>query len=164
MKTLSWTLANRKQKTLKNGEIAASCKAKKGKKAYVICPDGNVIEEKKYAGSYKFGGEDIYELILDWNKADVKNLLVKAHPFENKAIYYTASAIMSRHGVERADAYIDQTIKQGLIPEKMKTSWRHDLGKILYETFKETLPFPVKITDTPSPRLSYADLPASALC
>ncbi len=39
-----------------------------GRRAYVACPDGTVIYERSYEGYGVFGGYDIYDLVVDWNK------------------------------------------------------------------------------------------------
>ena len=39
-----------------------------GMKAYVYTPSGEVIEEKSYDGFGEFGGQDIYDLLADWNR------------------------------------------------------------------------------------------------
>lgn len=39
-----------------------------GRRAYVACPDGTVIYQRNYEGDGMFGGFDIYDLVVDWNK------------------------------------------------------------------------------------------------
>ena len=34
---------------------------------YVLCPDGEIIEETDYEGYGIFGGRDIYQLVAEWN-------------------------------------------------------------------------------------------------
>lgn len=35
---------------------------------HVLCPDGGTIEERSYEGYGRFGGHDIHELLVDWNR------------------------------------------------------------------------------------------------
>ena len=42
-----------------------------GEEAYVVLPDGSMIYEPVYDGYGNFGGRDIYEMVVDWNKEDL---------------------------------------------------------------------------------------------
>lgn len=46
-------------------------------KAYVLCPDGIVIFEECYDGYGRFGGNDIYELVADWNRKYISEANVR---------------------------------------------------------------------------------------
>lgn len=39
-----------------------------GGTAYVVMPDGGYIYEDDYDGYGRFGGQDVYDLVADWNR------------------------------------------------------------------------------------------------
>lgn len=49
---------------------------------YALLPDGDPLLEKSYEGYGEFGGQDIYELVADWNRkylAEHPGFLVRQH-------------------------------------------------------------------------------------
>lgn len=73
MGCFSWMFADT------NNDVAL----KMGRRAYVICPDGTVIYERSYEGYGRFGGYDIYDLVVDWNKDYISvNNIRKTHKTE----------------------------------------------------------------------------------
>ena len=36
---------------------------------YIACPDGTFIHEQCYEGYGEFNGQDVYELVVRWNRA-----------------------------------------------------------------------------------------------
>jgi len=57
------------------------------RKSYVLVPQefgGGHIEEKCYRGYGEFGGHDVYELVLDWNRDDIPRILDRVGEWKGK--------------------------------------------------------------------------------
>ena len=57
------------------GEYRKRDKIDYGGYARIVCPDNSVIEESCYGGYGMFGGRDAYDLVADWNREAVKDML-----------------------------------------------------------------------------------------
>lgn len=158
----TWTLANKKVTTTKYGDYYNKCKLQYGGYGCVMCPDGSVIEEKNYEGYGIFDGKDIYELVVDWNKQHLVEIIAESeHPI---GIYRDLAEAYINGGTEAAQKTIDHAVANGAAPRFLLTDWKRCLGVEIACTNNPNIPFPIKITDTPTPKLSYDQLPASLIC
>ena len=57
---------------------------------YIACPDGTFIHEPCYEGYGEFNGQDVYELVVRWNRAFIAEnpdfLLPHIHRFYNGSV------------------------------------------------------------------------------
>ena len=133
-----------------------------GSRGYVACPDGRYIETSSYGGYGCFNGHDVYELVVEWNRAKLKEILadrkIQTSVCE-KPFYMTEKFVESlMESDERAQEYINDRVN----PDSyLITDWKRNLGIYLacYDKDNESLPFPIKITK--STDYSYEELPAS---
>lgn len=78
MGIFTWTLANKPLRRLRSGDYAASCKLRYDGCGAVVCPDNTLLQEACYQGYGIFAGHDIYEDVVDWNKAHLTE--IPQHP------------------------------------------------------------------------------------
>lgn len=157
----TWTYADRKVERNKFGDYKDSSKLPYGGHGCIICPDDTAIEEHHYEGYGIFNGQDIYDLVVDWNKGHLLSTLItggKADP-----VYQELARFMDGGDAAGAQTFIDDAVNKGSAPEYLRKEWKRSLG-IEVSFSKATLPYPIKITTTPKPILKYADLPASRPC
>lgn len=107
--------------------------------AYVLVPDqfgGGHIANGRYGGYGYFGGYDIYELVLEWNKDYIPQYveLMKAGKWKCKFNVAKPSDLMNY--------YVDRPVDAEL----------RDLGILLacYDEDNERLQYPIKITFDPN--------------
>lgn len=167
MGCFTFTLANKPLKYSDNAffkDFSASCKARYDAPAYVQCPDGSVIAEPSYEGYGIFGGKDIYDLVVDWNKAHLLDIMEKI-PYRPKDIYWELAKAVQEGRENACLAIVQKAISNGTAAPLMLTDWKRSLGiEISCGENNAALPYPIKITSTAHPRKSYADLPASRTC
>lgn len=162
----TWTLANKKPIRSEWSGYKSKSKLPYGGYGCVMCPDGSIIEEHNYEGYGIFDGKDIYELLVDWNRAHLVDIM------RDKGIdsgYEFDVADAYQNGTEEdVKTVIEKYIVIGDVTEYIRTEWKRELGiEISYLdncTRNDHLPFPIKITDKPNPRLPYDKLPASISC
>lgn len=137
-------------------------------KAVVICPDNSMILEDAYGGFGIFGGKDIYELVVDWNRPYLKEIFdrkkTEGKDIRSEVWYEIAVAAMKsdQDAREIVLAYRDR------LPEYISQSekeWKRELGILIgcEDEDNEALPFPIKISAT-VPRKPYDQLQASWSC
>lgn len=127
-----------------------------GHKAYVCCPDGTFIYEPSYDGYGDFGGHDIYDLVVDWNKEDLTPEHIRAAEFwseEDRKEDY-------RRRCESLNDY-QNGLDDAVMKVKYSSDWKRILGIAIacYDEQNAALKYPIKITSTK--RCKYEDLPAS---
>lgn len=129
---------------------------------YVACPDGSFIEVDIYGGYGCFDGHDVYELVVDWNRDFLKEIINKRENNPGKATredFITDEFVdLVMKSDEKAQEYINAHIK----PESyLRTDWKRNLGIYLacYDEDNATLPFPIKITE--KTKIPYNELPPS---
>ena len=162
----TWTLANREEKLRKDGhDYLASCKLGYDCLAVVVCPDNTKIIEPSYFGYGIFGGKDIYELVVDWNR-----------PYLDQ--------IFSRLDDKHPDGYWGQQLKQVAIAYKnqdesalqdeikrlsenfgMWEEWKREIGIAIScdDEHNAMLPYPIKIVNTLRTK-PYDELHPSSCC
>lgn len=161
----TWTLANKKPKLNRAGDdyTAASKLAYDGR-GFVQCPNGTVIEEPCYEGYGIFNGQDIYELVVDWNRASLRDIMTVILK-ETSGMYYELACALADRNASACPAIAEKYVKAGKIGPYVLKDWKRSLGiHIACGDKNAKLPCPIKITDTRNPRLSYNDLPASISC
>lgn len=159
----TWTFANKSVQKIYDGwDYSQKCKLPYGGYGCVLCPDGTVIEEHNYEGYGMFDGKDVYELVVDWNKDHLLDILKqKKH---DKGFYYEIAKIYIKEGHDAAQQYADKCTNERTEPRYLQKDWKRCLGIEIACENNEHVPFPIKITSTPRPRKSYAELPASISC
>lgn len=130
--------------------------------AYVLIPQkfgGGYIEEHNYKGDGIFGGQNIYELVADWNKDALSEKNDKiwlkpneksfAQTVEGKQAYSIACKVY-RQKTRAWRSFKSQTVKQmkNLYGENYKANLGLDIA--CYDEQNEILPFPIKITEKPA--------------
>lgn len=128
-----------------------------GAPAYVACPSGDFIFESAYGGYGMFGGHDIYDLVVDWNREDIKHLVRQNqhHPLFNWSDEFLNLVMESDVAAEK---YIADRFPVG---HWLRRDWKRNLGIDIacYDDQNQALRYPIKITtrkDTP-----YSELPPS---
>ena len=146
----TWTDARRKPKLRRDGDYAIADKIGYGGYAKVVCPDNTEIIEHYYDGYGEFGGYDIYDLVVDWNKnylEDIFNQMSENHwGYHLKAI-----AIAFQNDDERAlRKEIERLINSGKEPQWFRDEWKRTIGITISCNDKDNmnLPYPIKITTT----------------
>lgn len=128
-----------------------------GAPAYVMCPFGDAIFEPAYKGYGIFDGYDIYELVVEWNRKDIKRLIQNS---THKCAF------------EWPDNFLDCLVESDIAAEKyarvcfpekswIRKEWKRNIGIDIsnYNDQNRILRYPIKITrrkDCP-----YSMLPAS---
>ncbi len=127
-----------------------------GEKAYLLCPDGSYIEELLYAGYGMFDRFDVYELVVDWNRNYLFEIL------ESRGIHSEiwdekfCKALLD--GDDSAYLYLRDRHPDN---KYLLKEWKRELGIKLscYDEDNESLPFPIKIVSKYD--IKYDDVPAS---
>ena len=162
MGIFTWTFANRKIKKTKYGDPCRNCKLPYDGYGCVLLPNGEVIEETCYNGYGEFAGKDVYELVVDWNREHLMEIMEQLGI--QTGIWYTL-AKKAMESDDTAASHMEQLIKEGKALDYLKTEWKRTLGiEIACGEKNKLLPFPIKIVSTKRPRLPYDKLPASEDC
>lgn len=124
-----------------------------GESGYLYCPDGTILHEPSYEGYGEFAGQDMYDLVADWNRP-----FLSKHPdFEilgmsipiSKAEWYPAYADLSKSREE-----VIASAASSLC------DWRGiGIDIACYNWQNEKLPYPIKIAKKKI--YTYQELPAS---
>lgn len=135
---------------------------------YALRPDGEPLLETNYEGYGRFGGQDIYDLVADWNRkylAEHPGFLVVQHGriwSEENHSFYPA-------GPKRVDEfdwyplYADLTKSRKDIERELKESgevfweYRHiGIEIACYDDQNMNLPYPIKLVEKPVPYAAAA--------
>lgn len=135
----------------------------------VVCPDDTEIIENCYNGYGSFGGHDIYELVVDWNREDLPRLfseIVKDHDFG--CSLKPVAELYSNLKV--TDAEVDDFCKKLFDSGKQSElffakEWKRNIGIAIgcSEKRAKLLKYPIKITTLKEHR-SYNSLYPSYNC
>ena len=153
----TWTFADKKSRKNNYGMFADSCKLVYRNHGWLYCPSGELVFEQNYHGYGMFGGNDVFELVVDWNREYLKDIFKKLDQKDPGGFHKTYSAI--------ASFYQDHN-KSGISEEacRLGRDWKRELGIAIACVYNRSLPFPIKIVSTANPGKSYKDLPASKQC
>lgn len=139
---------------------------------YVLIPEefgGGYIEEYQYNGYGDFGGRDIYELVVDWNKSYVATehipVPVKEHwdDVNNAELYYKMR--LSEYSIDSSllKDYLSNKDESYMVGEYGEDYKRH-LGMSIAcnDELNAALKYPIKIVEDKS--ISYDDASPSVFC
>lgn len=158
MGQFSWCFAN------KNNEENLL----EGNSAVVCCPDGSFIYETEYDGYGHFGGHDIYELVVDWNRKDLWKYI--SHSHNNRVIWKRNDILIALAAMESDEnaqsvankLYDFDMINEGQVNDNfdMRNNWKRIIGIHIacYDEDNAKLKYPIKIT---TEECNYNQLPAS---
>lgn len=161
----TWTDARRNPRKLKCGDYSSADKIGYGGYAKIVCPDNIEIIEPYYEGYGMFDGKDIYDLVVDWNKAYLKDIFDK----KDKSCYgYHLKTIAIAYQNDDTDTLqkeVNKLIETGKEQNWFKNEWKREIGIAIACDTKDNrrLPFPIKITKTKWHR-TYDELVPSHSC
>lgn len=128
-----------------------------GAPAFVMCPSGNIIFEPAYNGYGMFGGHDIYEMVVDWNRA---NILCLVESNTHRPLYHWSKEFLQllQDSEEKAEEYIQKNFPED---SWIRKEWKRNLGIDIacYDDQNIRLEYPIKITRRKE--IPYSALPAS---
>ena len=147
----TWTLANKK-----------NAKLPYGGRGVVICPDNSKIEENHYEGYGEFDGQDIYELVVDWNRNHLMEIVeeikeIEGENFWGKSLVPLIKAYQNNDMLtieKEADKLYDKA-------PYLATDWKRNIGITIACKYNDIIPYPIKIVDSKSHYKKYENLPAS---
>jgi hypothetical protein len=154
MGIFTWTFANHPERKLKYYG-----------KGYVACPDGHFIHEACYEGYGKFDGQDIFTLLVDWNRPYLKEIFQrKTDAGLTYGIELASIAEAAMESDAAAQKYVEQLVAQDKLPERLccgANDWKRSIGVSIGGGNQElaVLPYPIKIVS--NKKAIYADLPTS---
>lgn len=129
--------------------------------AYVACPDGNFICENYYDGYGRFGGRDIYELVAEWNKEHLPEIINKLKEINGDnywvCMYEELILLYAEKSKEEVSKYAEEHFNND---EWRKKEWLREIGIVIGGVHNGLLPFPIKITKTD--KIPYNQLKASS--
>lgn len=143
-----------------------------GKFAKVVCPDNTVYAEESYDGYGCFGGADVYELVVDWNKKtlvdDVKRCNEEevakfegepnAYILKENQFYLDIAAMLAEGKTDEDISRYIHRLAEDLVPGYMFDNWKRCLGIHISTGMRNrNLRYPIKITGLKR-KVAYADL------
>lgn len=112
--------------------------------AKIVCPDNTEIIEPSYYGYGMFGGYDIYELVVDWNKDELNAIfdrLEKNDPQTDGLYFRTLAVAYQNDDKEILEKEINRFAKNSPC---FKQDWKREIGITIADNDKLT--YPIKIT------------------
>ena len=132
-----------------------------GKKGYVLCPNGTVLEEPCYEGYGDFAGQDIFDLVAAWNRP-----FLAAHP-EFLIPQPSGRAAVPIKSFDWYNAYANLALSRDEVVETARKAGSDILeyrwigiAIACYNEQNAALPFPIKIAEARRER-KYSELPTS---
>lgn len=110
----------------------------------LVCPDNTELETFFYEGYGEIGGRDVYELVTEWNRSDLKKI------FEEKEEDLYLLPIVNLYADGKSDEEIRSYIS--VSPDKyasyLLTDWKREIGIAIacYDVDAAKLRYPLKIT------------------
>lgn len=156
MGCFSWMFADKDNKT--NLRI--------DRKGYIACPDGSFIKDSCYEGYGEFTGNDVYELVVEWNRkfiAENPDFVMPHRVWDGKENREFALKDFWWYPII-ADLSIPLSDFAKEVERRGKENRFRELRTVgidiaCYSEDNEALPYPIKITQTM--KIPYKDLPAS---
>lgn len=128
--------------------------------AKIVCPDDTEITTTYYHGDGMFGFTDAYEVVVDWNIADLVEIAERKREDDfGKQLYELA--VMYGNG--ESEAQVSRKAKKlyeaGKIPHYLIAEWKRNIGIMLCceNEDNDSLKYPLKITRTKE-KVLYKDL------
>jgi hypothetical protein len=113
----------------------------------VICPDNTEIEEECYEGYGRFGGKDIYELVTDWNRTDLKKIFSE---MPEKKWGYELKDVAILYGEGASEEEVTQYIKDHNLTGFCFSNgkWKRSIGITIAsdDDYHKKLRYPIKLT------------------
>lgn len=168
----TWTDARKDPKENKNGGYSYRDKIQYGAYAKVVCPDDTEIHESDYEGYGIFGGKDVYELVVDWNKpylVQIFNEITERRAKEGRDMWgaeLLPIAEAYQNGDEEKAAAIAQQIKaSGSKVLYCADEWKRVIGIAIAcdDDNNAKIPYPIKITSLRR-HVKYDELKPSWSC
>ena len=150
MGIFTWTLANNREQKLKYDGPGA-----------ILCPDDTKIVEHCYDGYGVFDGQDVYDLVVDWNRPYLSEIIKKIEEKEGPN-FWGSSLIPIMHALQDGD---DDALKES-IDEVAKTQpylrqdWKRNIGIAIACEHNDIIPYPIKIVNVRC-KAHYDELPPS---
>lgn len=160
----TFTFANKKLRRNKTGEYSNSCKlGYDGRNiGYIAFPDGTFSEpETCYFGYGYVAGYEVFELVAEWNKPYLEEILKAIQEKEGK--YFVSDKILAVGTAWQKDDM--ETINQILAEEEEEyvtpvKEWKRNIGiAIVHAKGVKEIRYPLKIVS--SKKKKYEELPAS---
>jgi len=148
----TWTLANRTPEKDKTGwDYKAECKLHYGGYGAIVCPDNTLIEESCYEGYGRFNGQDIYDLVVDWNKEHLMNIpqIPGFKPWGHTEDYHAIMRAYQNDDQEALQAAIDAA---AIKDPTMKSEWKRTIGIYIACENNAIIPYPIKIVNCKRPK------------
>lgn len=151
MGIFTWTDAAKEPVKDKYGDYKYSCKVHYDGYAKIVCPDNSVIEENCYDGYGRFNGHDAYDLVAEWNREDIPELIdkiIEGGDTFSKHIY----TICKMYGAGASDDeivdFVKGKIQEGKYAPYMKNDWKREIGIAIACEHNDMLKFPLKVTSS----------------
>ena len=150
----TWTVANKTPKTTKFGFYSLSCTLRYDGYGAIVCPDNTLIKESCYEGYGKFDGKDVYDLVADWNREKIPEI-VKMDGFKMWNIFSEDPKHMellyafASDDKDRLNKAIEAVAEDS---PYMREDWKRTIGILLACDNNHLLPYPIKIVDCQHPR------------
>ena len=159
MGIFTWTdarlnLANR------DGEYKDSEICMYGEYCKIVCPDDSVIATTYYHGDGMFGCTDAYDVVVDWNRDDLKAIAErKKNDSFDKELYDIAIMYADGSSEEDVTRYVKKQVKEGKMSPYLIDEWKRNIGIMLCCDDEDNLAlkYPLKITRTKE-EVKYKDL------
>ena len=148
----TWTVANRRPIKTKSGEYAARCKLGYGGYGAIVCPDNTIIKESCYEGYGIFGGHDVYELVVDWNKdhlTEIPSIPGFKTWCDPDAFYAIMKAYQEDDKVALQAAIEAAQKKNNCV---FREDWKRAVGIYIACQNNALLPYPIKIVNCVRPK------------
>lgn len=137
-----------------------------GKAGYLLQPNGNHLFEKEYDVNGVFAGQDVYDLVVDWNREFLnKDMLVKPKKYGNDEYsekFYQMHYQDYLKDIAVLEKYRDLNVTEEEMEEYCREidfgyefngsrEWKRYIGVAIaaYDEQNEKLPFPIKVCAEP---------------
>ena len=162
----TWTDAHREPRLTKKGCYYAEDMIGYDSFAKIVCPDDTEIIEDCYEGYGIFDGKDVYDLVVDWNRAHLTSIFAKlaAKNANHWGCYLRQLAAYYQSGDDKAfNAELTRLAENEDLPF-IRNEWKRTIGiAIACGEQNGELPYPVKITSTKRHK-KYSELVPSYVC
>lgn len=137
--------------------------------AYLRTPEGEIIVETWYDGYGRFGGYDIFDLVVDWNHDYLSNDLFEKPDRKSWADTPEGEKYYQKYGLEKYNKLCDSLTDflagkdNDYMEGKYGAYWKREIGIEIacYDKDNEKLPYPIKIFKTRKGAENYHLYPTS---